>query len=88
MGSDPSLPRPPPPWRGAELATHRDLLAQLPGAFSQELNRHPGLHRKLPPWPTAAGEMNLGTGDLAWVREYLRHQPAHHQRSAVDDRLE
>ncbi len=39
-------------------------------------------------WQAGYGVVSFGTGDLPWVRDYVRNQREHHARGKVEDRLE
>jgi len=63
-----------------------DFIGQLKGSSSHEVNQKLG--RKALEWQAGYGVVSFGTGDLPWVREYVRDQREHHARGNVEDRLE
>jgi putative transposase len=65
-----------------------EFVGQLKGASSHEVNEQLGLQGRKLEWQAGYGVMSFGTGDLDWVKEYLRNQPEHHARGHVFDRLE
>ncbi len=65
-----------------------DFIGQLKGASSHEVNQHFALRGKVLQWQTGYGVVSFGTGDLEWVRDYIRNQRAHHGRGGIHDRLE
>jgi putative transposase len=64
------------------------LVGQLKGASSHDVNQQMALTGKLLQWQTGYGVVSFGTGDLEWVRKYIRSQRVHHHRNAIHDRLE
>ena len=64
-----------------------DFIGQLKGASSHEVNRELGLGKTLQ-WQTGYGVVSFGTGDLEWVKAYVRDQRQHHARGRIHDRLE
>jgi putative transposase len=65
-----------------------ELVGQLKGASSHDVNRQLGLHGKKLEWQTGYGVVSFGTGDLQWVKEYIQKQKEHHASGRVFDRLE
>ena len=65
-----------------------DLVGQVKGATSHEVNRILGGRGKVLQWQTGYGVVSFGTKDLEWVTEYLREQRQHHARGSIFDRLE
>jgi putative transposase len=65
-----------------------DLIGQLKGASSHEINQKLGNGRKLLEWQAGYGVVSFGTGDLPWVIDYIRNQRQHHARGTMHDRLE
>ena len=65
-----------------------ELVGQLKGASSHEINQKLGDGRKVLEWQTGYGVVSFGTGDLEWVRHYVRNQKERHARGKVVDRLE
>jgi putative transposase len=65
-----------------------DLIGQLKGASAHEVNQQRGLHDKALQWQTGYGVVSFGTGDLHWVKAYVRNQRQHHADGKTFDRLE
>jgi putative transposase len=65
-----------------------EFVGQLKGASSHEVNEQLGSHGSKLQWQAGYGVVSFGTGDLDWVKEYIRNQPQHHTRGRVFDRLE
>jgi putative transposase len=65
-----------------------ELIGQLKGASSHEVNQRLGRGRKLLQWQAGYGVVSFGTKDLEWVKVYVRNQRQHHARGTVRDRLE
>ena len=65
-----------------------DLVGQLKGSSSHELNHSNPTRDKLLEWQAGYGVVSFGTRDVAWVVEYIRNQKEHHARGTVPDRLE
>jgi REP element-mobilizing transposase RayT len=65
-----------------------ELVGQLKGASSHEINKQFGMQGKKLEWQAGYGVVSFGTGDLNWVKEYIRNQAAHHTQGRVHDRLE
>ena len=65
-----------------------ELVGQLKGASSHEVNQQMGLRDKTLQWQTGYGVVSFGTGDSPWVKEYARNQRQHHAQGKVFDRLE
>jgi putative transposase len=65
-----------------------DLVGQLKGATSHEVNQLLGSRGKVLQWQTGYGVISFGTKDLPWVKEYIRDQREHHARGSTSDRLE
>jgi putative transposase len=65
-----------------------ELVGQLKGYSSHEVNRRLGLGRKLLEWQTGYGVVSFGTKNLPWVRDYVRDQKQHHAAGKVHERLE
>jgi REP-associated tyrosine transposase len=70
----------------APTITISELVGQLKGASSHETNQKLGY--KALEWQTGYGVVSFGTGDLEWVRAYIRDQRRRHDRGEVVDRLE
>lgn len=65
-----------------------ELVGQLKGASSHELNHSNPTRDKQLEWQTGYGVVSFGTKDLTWVVEYLRNQKEHHARGTAQERLE
>jgi putative transposase len=65
-----------------------EFVGQLKGASSHEVNEQLGLHGNKLQWQAGYGVVSFGTGDLDWVKEYIRNQQEHHACGRVFDRLE
>ncbi|MEN6450986.1 MAG: IS200/IS605 family transposase [Thermoguttaceae bacterium] len=65
-----------------------DFVGQLKGASSHDVNEQLGLQGKVLEWQAGYGVVSFGTGDLQWVREYIRNQREHHASGKIFDRLE
>jgi putative transposase len=65
-----------------------ELIGQLKGSSSHEVNQKLGGGRKLLEWQGGYGVVGFGTKDLEWVCGYARNQREHHARGRVFDRLE
>jgi putative transposase len=63
-----------------------ELVGQLKGASSHETNQKLGY--KALEWQAGYGVVSFGTGDLEWVRAYVRDQRRRHDRGEIVDRLE
>jgi putative transposase len=56
-----------------------DFIGQLKGASSHEINQKLGDGTgKILEWQAGYGVVSFGTGNLPWVKEYVRNQRAHH----------
>jgi hypothetical protein len=47
-----------------------------------------GLRGQVLQWQTGYGAVSFGTGDLGWVKEYIRNHREHHAHGRIHDRLE
>ena len=65
-----------------------ELVGQLKGGSSHEVNQQVGRRDKTLQWQTGYGVVSFGTGDLDWVKAYVRNQREHHARGEASDRLE
>jgi putative transposase len=65
-----------------------EFIGQLKGASSHEVNKQLGLCGQALQWQTGYGVVSFGTGDLDWVKEYVRNQREHHAQGRIYDRLE
>ena len=68
--------------------TISDWIGQLKGGSSHDVNQQSGKGYKALQWQTGYGVVSFGTGDLDWVRSYIRNQREHHKAGTVFDRLE
>ena len=64
------------------------LIGQLKGASAHEINQQLGLRDKTLQWQTGYGVVSFGSGDLDWVKAYVRNQRRHHAEGKTFDRLE
>lgn len=64
-----------------------EWIGQLKGASAHYIN-HEICNRRVLEWQTGYGVVSFGTGDLAWVVNYVNDQRTHHGGRAVHDRLE
>jgi putative transposase len=65
-----------------------ELIGQLKGSSSHEVNQRLGRGRKVLQWQAGYGVVSFGTKDLEWVKAYVRNQREHHAWGTVHDRLE
>ena len=65
-----------------------ELIGQLKGSSSYEVNQQLGLNGKKLQWQAGYGVVSFGTRDLEWVKEYVKNQEEHHSSGRVYDRLE
>lgn len=65
-----------------------ELIGQLKGGSSHEVNHANPTRDKLLEWQTGYGVVSFGTRDLEWVKDYVRNQREHHSRGKTYDRLE
>ncbi len=65
-----------------------DFVGQLKGASSHEVNEQLGLRGNALQWQSGYGVVSFGTGDLDWVKGYIRDQHRHHASGKLYDRLE
>ena len=65
-----------------------EWIGQLKGASAHEVNQQLGLRDKTLQWQTGYGVVSFGTGDLDWVKMYVRNQRRHHAEGKTFDRLE
>jgi putative transposase len=65
-----------------------ELIGQLKGASSHEINQVIGKGKKVLEWQTGYGVVSFGTGDLKWVVDYIQNQREHHAKRTVHERLE
>ena len=64
-----------------------DWIGELKGSSSHYINNEIA-NRKVLHWQTGYGVVSFGSGDLAWVLDYVRNQREHHASGKVHDRLE
>ena len=65
-----------------------DWIGQLKGGSSHDVNQKVGKLQKVLQWQIGYGVVSFGTGDLEWVKAYVRNQREHHGRSNIHKRLE
>jgi putative transposase len=65
-----------------------ELVGQLKGASAHEINKQIGMCGKTLQWQAGYGVVSFGSGDLEWVRAYVRNQRQHHAEGRIHDRLE
>jgi putative transposase len=65
-----------------------DLVGQLKGYSSHEVNRRLGQRSKVLEWQAGYGVVSFGAKDLPWVIAYIQNQREHHGRGSMQDRLE
>ena len=65
-----------------------EWIGQVKGASAHEVNQQVGLHDKTLQWQAGYGVVSFGTGDLDWVKAYVRDQRKHHAEGRTFDRLE
>jgi putative transposase len=63
-----------------------EFIGKLKGSSSHEVNLKLG--SKVLEWQAGYGVVSFGTGDLEWVKDYVRNQPERHGRGRIEDRLE
>jgi putative transposase len=63
-------------------------IGQLKGGSSHDVNQQIGTRDKVLQWQIGYGVVSFGSGDLDWVRRYIRNQKEHHGQDNVHDRLE
>ena len=68
--------------------TISEWIGQLKGGTSHDVNQQIGKRQKVLEWQTGYGVVSFGTGDLDWVKRYIRDQREHHGRGSVHERLE
>ena len=65
-----------------------ELVGQLKGASSHEVNHSNPTRDKRLEWQAGYGVVSFGTKDLTRVVEYIRNQKEHHARGTAQERLE
>jgi len=68
--------------------TISEWIGKLKGGTSHDVNQQMGQRGKVLQWQAGYGVVSFGTGDLEWVRKYVRSQREHHARGRAQDRLE
>ena len=68
--------------------TISDWIGQLKGGSSHDVNQQVGKRQKVLEWQTGYGVVSFGTGDLDWVKRYIKNRREHHGRGSVHERLE
>jgi putative transposase len=68
--------------------TISEFIGQLKGASSHDVNKQLGPGGKVLEWQAGYGVVTFGSGDLEWVKQYIRNQREHHASGKVYDRLE
>jgi putative transposase len=64
-----------------------EWIGKLKGASSFYINQEIA-NRKVLDWQDGYGVVSFGTGDLEWVKSYVRNQKEHHARGTTHERLE
>jgi putative transposase len=65
-----------------------EWIGQLKGASAHEINQQTGHNDVTLQWQSGYGVVSFGTGDLEWVKAYVRNQRRHHAEVKIFDRLE
>jgi putative transposase len=65
-----------------------ELIGQIKGASSHEVNAQLKLHGKVLQWQAGYGVVSFGTAHLEWVKRYIRDQRERHAKGTVCGRLE
>ncbi|HUT95856.1 MAG TPA: IS200/IS605 family transposase [Thermoguttaceae bacterium] len=68
--------------------TISEWIGKLKGGTSYDVNQQMGKRQKVLQWQAGYGVVSFGTGDVEWVRKYVRDQREHHGRATAQDRLE
>jgi putative transposase len=68
--------------------TISELIGQLKGASAHEINQQIGRRGIVLQWQAGYGVVSFGSGDLEWVKAYVRNQRQHHANGKTSDRLE
>jgi len=63
-----------------------DWVGKLKGSSSHYVNHE--VQPKALEWQRGYGIVSFGTGDLEWVRAYIKNQKEHHRRRTTHERLE
>jgi len=65
-----------------------ELVGQLKGASSHDVNQRLGIGQKFLEWQPGYGVVSFGAKDLGWVKSYIRDQRRHHAQGKMQNRLE
>ena len=65
-----------------------EFIGQLKGGSSHDVNQQLSQRGKPLQWQSGYGVVSFGTGDLEWVKVYIRNQRQHHTKGTTVDRLE
>jgi putative transposase len=65
-----------------------ELIGQMKGVSSHDVNQRLGRGRKLLEWQHGYGIVSFGSKDLEWVKAYVRNQRRHHSEGTAHERLE
>jgi putative transposase len=68
--------------------TISEWIGKLKGGTTHDVNQQSGRNHKVLEWQTGYGVVSFGTGDLDWVKAYIKNQREHHARGSAHDRLE
>jgi len=68
--------------------TISELIGQLKGASSHDVNKQFTGQGKTLQWQEGYGVVSFGTRDLEWVKTYVRNQKEHHAKGSMHARLE
>jgi len=68
--------------------TISEWIGRLKGGTSHDVNQQVGKRQKVLQWQVGYGVVSFGTGDLEWVKAYIRNQRDHHAQGTVHERLE
>ena len=60
-----------------------DFVGRLKGASAHDVNEQLGSHGRVLQWQAGYGVVSFGTGDLEWVKGYIRDQRQHHASGEV-----
>ncbi|MFQ5733257.1 MAG: IS200/IS605 family transposase [Planctomycetaceae bacterium] len=68
--------------------TISEVIGQLKGASSHEINHTNPTRDKLLQWQAGYGVVSFGSRNLDWVKHYVRNQKEHHRNASTTERLE
>ncbi len=68
--------------------TISELIGQLKGASSHDVNKQFAGQGKVLQWQEGYGVVSFGTRDLEWVKAYVRNQKEYHAKGTTHARLE